>query len=89
MYLGHLHRFATWTEETYSDFDPATVTSLDIADYRRTLQAKNRKPATVNNALDAIGSFFAWTKKTGFIQADPTEGVKRVPEQKSAPKWLS
>lgn len=89
IYLGNLRRFFSWVEGTYGDFDPAAVTPLDVADYRRHLQSKNRKPATVNNALDAIGSFFAWAKGAGLVQADPTEGVKRLKEQKGAPKWLS
>ncbi|WP_027718752.1 tyrosine-type recombinase/integrase [Desulfovirgula thermocuniculi] len=89
VYAGHLRRFFAWVEGTYGEPDPAAVTPLDVADYRRFLQGKNRKPATVNNALDAIGSFFAWAKEAGIVQADPTEGVKRLPEQKSAPKWLS
>jgi integrase/recombinase XerC len=89
IYSGHLRRFFTWVEGTYGEPDPAAVTPLDVADYKRHLQNKNRKPATVNNALDAIGSFFAWAREAGIVQADPTEGVKRLPEQKPVPKWLS
>lgn len=89
IYSGHLRRFAAWVEGTYGGFDPGAVTPLDVADYRRFLQSKNRKPATVNNALDAIGTFFAWAKEAGLVQADPTEGVRRLKEQKSAPRWLS
>lgn len=89
IYLFHLRRFFTWLENTYGEPDPAAVTSLDVADYKRHLQNKNRKPATVNNALDAIGSFFSFAKAAGIVQADPTEGVKRLPEQKQPPKWLS
>jgi len=89
IYSGHLCRFIAWLEGTYGDFDPAAVTPLDVAGYRRYLQDKNRKPATVNNALDAIGSFFGWAKSAGLVEADPTEGVRRLKEQKGAPKWLS
>ncbi|RPF49200.1 integrase/recombinase XerC [Thermodesulfitimonas autotrophica] len=89
VYLGHLRRFFAWVEGTYGETDPAAVTPLDVADYRRHLQNRDRKPATVNNALDAIGSFFAWAKEAGIVQSDPTEGVKRLPEEKSPPKWLS
>jgi len=89
VYLGHLHRFFSWVKDTYGEFDPAAVTSLDVADYRRHLQGKRRKPSSVNNALDAIASFFSFAKKARLVQTDPTEGVKRLPEQKPAPKWLS
>lgn len=87
-YLGHLRRFFLWLEGTYGEADVGAVTPLDVADYRRYLLNKNRKPATVNNALDAVSSFFAWAKEAGIVDADPTEGVKRLPEQKAAPKWL-
>jgi len=88
IYSGHLRRFLSWLEETYGAVDIKAVTPLDVADYRRCLQGKNRKPAAVNNALAAISSFFAWAKDTEMLNSDPTEGVKRVPEQKPAPKWL-
>ena len=88
IYLGHLRRFLSWVEGTYGSSDLALVTPLDVADYKRYLQNKNRKPATVNNALDAIGSFFAWAKEAGIVQSDPSRGVKRLKEQKNAPRWL-
>jgi len=89
IYLCHLRRFFAWLEGTHGEFDPAAVTSLDVADYKRCLQEKKRKPSSVNNALDAIGTFFSFVKAAGLVQDDPTEGVKRLPEQKQPPKWLS
>lgn len=88
IYMGHLRRFFSWVEGTYGEADPAVITPLDVADYRRYLQNKNRKPATVNNTLAAVSSFFAWAKESGIVESDPAEGVKRLPEQKAAPKWL-
>jgi integrase/recombinase XerC len=88
IYLGHLRRFLSWVEGTYGSSDLALVTPLDVADYKRYLQNKNRKPSTVNNALDAIGSFFAWAKEAGVVQSDPSRGIKRLKEQKNAPRWL-
>ncbi|MEW6726851.1 MAG: tyrosine-type recombinase/integrase [Bacillota bacterium] len=89
IYLGHTRRFLSWVEGTYGDCDLAAVTSLDVADYRRYLLSQKRKSATVNNALDALSSFFAWAKGEGIVQADPTEGVRRAPEERSAPRWLT
>ncbi|RJX17222.1 MAG: integrase [Desulforudis sp.] len=89
-YLAARRAFAKWCEETCgAPFDPASVTSLDVADYRRRLLNKNRKPATVNLHLDALSSFFSWAISAGLVPIDPTKGVKRVPEQKSAPRWLA
>ncbi|MDI6906414.1 MAG: tyrosine-type recombinase/integrase [Thermoanaerobacterales bacterium] len=89
IYVGHVRRFLSWVEGTYGDCDLTVVTPLDVADYRRHLQDRNRKPSTVNNALDAIGAFFSWARDTGLVQADPTEGVRRAPEERSAPRWLT
>lgn len=86
VYLGHLNRFLSWVEGTYSSSDLALVTPLDVADYKRYLQNKNLKPSTVNNALDAIGSFFAWAKEAGLVQANPSQGIKRLKEQRKAPR---
>ncbi|MBO8128964.1 MAG: tyrosine-type recombinase/integrase [Peptococcaceae bacterium] len=87
-YLSTLRRFAGWVEQTYGDFDPAAVTPLDVADYRRYLLERGRKPATVNHALDVLSSFFSWAVVEKVVQSDPTAGVKRVREQKKAPRWL-
>ncbi|ACA59297.1 phage integrase family protein [Candidatus Desulforudis audaxviator MP104C] len=88
VYLGHVRRFLAWVEGTHGEADVAAVTSLDVADYRRHL-LKDRKPATVNNALDALSSFFAWAKDAGLVQADPTDGVRRAQEERGAPRWLT
>lgn len=90
MYLFHVRWFAAWYEETTGGpFDPAAVTPLDVADYRRYLQNRGKKPASVNNALDALGTFFSWAEGAGLVQSDPTRSVKRLKEQKQPPKWLS
>jgi len=88
-YLGHLKRFLSWVEGACGSPDPEAVTPLDVADYRRYLQNRGKKPASVNNALDALGTFFAWAKGAGLVQSDPTEGVKRLKEQRRPPAWLS
>jgi integrase/recombinase XerC len=87
-YFGVVRSFARWCEGTYGSFDPAAVTPLDVADYRRYLLDRGKKPGTVNHALDVLGSFFSWAKEEGIVQSDPTDGVKRVPEEKKAPRWL-
>ncbi len=89
-YAAAVRAFAKWWEGTGGEaFDPASVSSLDVADYRRHLLNKNRKPATVNLHLDALSSFFAWAVSAGLAPVDPTEGVRRVPGQKSSPRWLA
>jgi integrase/recombinase XerC len=87
-YVGQVRRFAVWYEETCGQFDPAAVTQLDVAEYRRWMQAKGCKPATVNLALVALGRFFSWAVEEGICSFNPAAGVKRVPEQVSGPRWL-
>ncbi len=89
-YFAAVKRFAAWHEGmTGEPFDPAAVTPLDVADYRRQLAEKGKRPATVNAALEALSSFFNWAAGRGLVQANPVEGVKRLKEQRQPPRWLS
>lgn len=87
-YKTTLNRFARWIEQVYGEFDVAAITSLDVADYRRYLAEKGRKPAAVNHALDVLNSFFAWANAERIVQTNPVTGIKRMREQKNAPRWL-
>lgn len=87
-YITTLNRFIGWLGNTYGQFDLDTVTALDIADYRRQLIEQKKKPATVNHALDVINNFFTWASIEGIIKTNPATGIKRVQEQKNAPRWL-
>jgi len=87
-YITTLRRFVGWIEQAYGEFDTTAITPLDIADYRRQLIDIGRKPATVNHAFDVLNSFFTWANAEGIIQVNPTNGIKRVQEQKNAPRWL-
>ncbi|MEW6226522.1 MAG: tyrosine-type recombinase/integrase [Bacillota bacterium] len=89
-YLGCLRVFIAWWEKTAGGaFDPQAVTVLDVASFKNRLLQENRKPATVNLYLDALSSFFSWAAAEGICSSDPTEGLKRIPEQRRAPRWLS
>jgi len=87
-YVGHVRRFAEWYEQSSGPFDPAAVTPLDVAEYRRWLQGGGSKPATVNLVLVALSRFFAWAADVGACSLNPAVGVKRVPEQVPGPRWL-
>lgn len=89
-YASALCAFARWCGQTWgAPFDPAAVTPLDVADYKRHLLNRNRRPATVNLHLDALSAFFGWAVSAGLTPSDPTEGVKRLPEARNAPRWLA
>jgi integrase/recombinase XerC len=87
-YLGQVRRFAAWYEQTCGPFDPAAVSQLDVAEYRRWMQGRGCRPATVNLALVAFGRFFAWALEEGICSFNPAAAVKRVPEQVPGPRWL-
>lgn len=88
-YIGDLNRFAAWMAQTCGgEFDPVSVTPLDVADYRRFMLDRGKKPATVNHALDVLRSFFAWAVSEGIVRADPSAETRRVKEQRQAPRWL-
>lgn len=90
VYVGAARRFAAWWEETTGGaFDPAVVTIIDVADYRRHLLNRGRKAATVNANLEALRAFFGWLKESGAVEVDPTEGVKKVPQERTPPRWLT
>jgi len=87
-YVTTLRRFIEWIKQTYGEFDATAITPMDVADYRRSLIEKGKKPATINHALDVLSSFFSWASVEGVVQVNPSAGVKRVQEQKNAPRWL-
>ncbi|WP_245574418.1 tyrosine-type recombinase/integrase [Desulfovirgula thermocuniculi] len=76
-YLGVIKRFVAWWEGTSGEaFVLQAVTPLDVADYRRYLETRGFKPATVNFNLEAIKSFFRWLKEERALPDNPAEGVK-------------
>jgi len=79
-YLGQVRRFAAWYEQTCGEFDPGVVMQLDVAEYRRWMQGRGCRSATVNLALVALGRFFSWAVEEGICSFNPAAGVKRVPE---------
>jgi len=89
-YLGVIKRFVAWWEGASGEsFDPRAVTPLDVVDYRRYLQGRGFKPATVNFNLEAIKSFFRWLKEERALPDNPAEGVKKIPEARPSPRWLT
>jgi len=87
-YVSTFLRFARRTEQTHGQYAITAITPLDVADYRRYLAKNGKKPATVNHALDVLNSLFTWAFAEGIVPVNPTAGIKRVQEQKNAPRWL-
>jgi len=86
-YCGQVERFAVWYEKTCAKLDPAAVTQLDVAEYRRWMQGKGCRPATVNLALVALGRFFSWAVEEG-ICSFPRCGRQAGARAGPGPRWL-
>jgi len=88
-YLADLERFATWFAHTNgAELTPVGLTPTDIRLYRTWLQERQAKPATINRQLAAIRAYAKCSQESGQISTDPMRGVRPVPIQKLAPKWL-
>jgi len=88
-YLSDLQKFSRWyAETTGDDVSLAGVGALDIAEFKRYLQTKGQKPATINRALAALSSLFAWAVESKIVASNPAAGVKKIQEARPAPKAL-
>src|SRR5215218_7575306 len=79
-YQSDLSLFARWFRDTVGeDFAAAAVTPTDLRDYRSfLLTTKQSSPATVNRHLAALKRFFRYALAMGWVDEDPTAGVKGV-----------
>lgn len=95
-YLSDLRQFIAWCEGCWHEgqeersFTPQAVAPSLLIRYREYLQtALFLKPSTVNRTLMSLKRYFAWTRKTRLIQADPAHPIKFVPKEAAPPRHLS
>jgi integrase/recombinase XerD len=95
-YLSDLRQFISWCERALCEreeergFTPQIVAPPLLIRYREYLQnSLGLKPSTVNRTLMSLKRYFAWTRKTHLIQADPARPVKFVPKEATPPRHLS
>lgn len=84
-YHSDLKKFKRWSPEAPLE----SIGPLDIAEFKRHLQKRGQKPATINRALATLSTFFDWAVEKGLIENNPASNVKYVKEVKTAPKSLS
>jgi len=89
-YRSDLGLFAGWFQSTTGDaFAAATLTRVDVRDYKQYLLAvEGKAAATVNRRLAALRAFSGWAKRQGLVTELATEGISDVPVPKQAPKAL-
>nr|WP_201374783.1 phage integrase N-terminal SAM-like domain-containing protein [Ktedonobacter robiniae] len=94
-YLSDLRQFITWCKAYWVEgqqgqtFTPQAVAPALLIHYREYLQTTLvLKPSTVNQTLMSLKRYFAWTRKTHLIQADPAGPIKFIPKEAS-PRGIS
>jgi len=82
-YVADLKHLASWVAG--NDGSSVLITSGDdIEAYRLDLvTAKAHPPATVNRRLQAIRKFFRYALERGLVDADPSLGIKLLPQSRS------
>lgn len=89
IYLGEIRRFAGWITQKYGQFNPDAITPLDVVEYRKYLQDKNKAPATINRILTVLRVFFDWLEQNKEVRDNPVKHVKSIAiNDQPAPKWL-
>lgn len=90
-YRRALAHFVGWNENTYGQpFDPAQVITRDVRDWKSYQQTVEKAaPATINQRLTAVASFFDWAEAQKLVRANPTKSIKGVATAGRQPKGLS
>ncbi len=90
-YTHAVAQFCAWFEaQAGESADVASLTKLDVAHYRRDLQAQGKAPSTINKALAALRAWCTWAIEASVREDNPVLGMKRVGDTKKtiAPKGL-
>ncbi|MGC1379306.1 MAG: tyrosine-type recombinase/integrase [Anaerolineales bacterium] len=89
-YRRGLEHFISWNRQSYgADFAPAAVIQRDVVDWRSYQQAvQGARPASINQRLAALSSFFKWAAAQGLVTKNPLEGVKSLGLENLQPKAL-
>lgn len=90
-YRRALTHFVQWSQLLYGqDFDPTAIIGRDVRDWKAHQQTVEKAaPATINQRLVALSQFFAWARKQGLVEVDPTQDVNSVRLAKRQPQGLS
>jgi len=94
MYWRELERFATWSRKAWADVTPNDVIRYKryLKEDYRTPQGKPLMPASINQALTALKSFYQWFQDSGYLDLQavlPTAAARFEKLGKTLPKHLS
>lgn len=90
-YLRDVCLFTTWLRDgNCRGVTLDGVGPIDVREYRDyLLKVKRFKPSTVNRKLASISAFFKWARTESLIEANPMEGIGKVQEVGTGPRWLT
>ena len=89
-YRRGMRHFIRWSEQAYEDrFETGAILPLDLEQWK-TYQVKTQKsaPATINQRLVAVSSFFAWCLNANIITKSPCRSVKAIRLEKHKPRSI-
>jgi site-specific recombinase XerD len=90
-YRRGVRHLTQWFERTYEEpFDATALLPRDL-EHWKTYQLKTvaSSPATVNQRLVAVSSFFAWCVEAEIIAKDPTRSVHAIRLEKHKPRSIA
>lgn len=88
-YVNDMMAYNAWVLMTFGEpCDLGAITPVDVRAWRDQMVAEHVRPATINRRLTALSVFCEWAVGESILATDPTEGIKGVKQQKSAPRAL-
>ena len=89
-YRQDLAHFERWFVKTNGETCTlAAITPSDVRTYRQhLLTVERRKASTVNRRLAALSALMTWAVQNKLLEADPTRGVRNVPQVGAGPRYL-
>jgi site-specific recombinase XerD len=89
-YRRALAHFIAWHKKANDmEFEPDKIIPRDIDEWKSEQQTSGKAaPATINQRLVALSSFFDWAQKQGLVRQNPTNGIRSVRLGKREPKAL-
>lgn len=73
LYVYNLANFFNYTKKDFHQ-----ITSFHIKNFIEKQRNENKTPATINNKLAVLKSFYSYLHKTGIVTQNPTATIKRL-----------
>jgi site-specific recombinase XerD len=88
-YRENLSRFQKAVSELSLPRQPSLLTREHIRHYMAHLRASGSSASTVNDRLAVLRLWLRWLREEGVIESDPTEGVKKLREERKVMETIT